>query len=160
MCCPRWLFVVPGMLLISFGVLAYALALPAVTVRNVTFDVHTLLYGSLAILCGYQSVLFAIFTTTFAINEGIRPLTPGVDRFFRLLNLERGVALGLASCIVGLLLMTVPFEVWRISAFGPLDYPRTLRWAIPGTSLLALGFQTILSSFFVSILGMQRRTGA
>jgi hypothetical protein len=28
------------------------------------FDVHTLLYASLAILCGYQAVLFAIFTKT------------------------------------------------------------------------------------------------
>jgi hypothetical protein len=27
---------------------------------------------------------------------------------------------------------------------------------IPGTTLTALGFQTILSSFFVSILGMKR----
>jgi hypothetical protein len=28
---------------------------------------------------------------------------------------------------------------------------------VPGVTLAALGFQTILSSFFVSILGMRRR---
>ena len=157
MCCPRWLFVVPGLLLISLGALAYVLALPAVSVRGITFDVHTLLYGSLAILCGYQSVLFAIFTTTFAVNEGIRPATPSYDRFFRVMDLERGVVLGFLACMVGALLVGVTFETWRTSSFGHLDYPQTMRWAIPGTSLLALGFQTILSSFFVSILGMQRR---
>ena len=41
--------------------------------------------------------------------------------------------------------------------FGNLDYPTTMRWVIPGATLTALGFQTLLSSFFVSILGMRRR---
>jgi hypothetical protein len=157
MCCPRWLFVAPGLVLISFGLLAYALALPAVSVGKVTFDVHTLLYGSLAVLCGYQSVLFAIFTTTFAVNEGIRPATRGYDAFFRWVNLEKGVALGLLACAAGAALMAMTFATWRSADFGRLDYPQTMRFAIPGTSLLAIGFQTILSSFFVSILGMQRR---
>ena len=45
-----------------------------------TFDAHTLLFASLAILCGYQSVLFAIFTKTFAIGEGLMP----EDRVFHM----------------------------------------------------------------------------
>jgi hypothetical protein len=31
-----------------------------------------------------------------------------------------------------------------------------MRWVIPGVTLAAIGFQTILSSFFLSVLGMQR----
>jgi hypothetical protein len=31
-----------------------------------------------------------------------------------------------------------------------------MRWVVPGVTLTALGFQTILSSFFVSILGMKK----
>ena len=46
---------------------------------------------------------------------------------------------------------------WRLVAFGHLDYARTMRWVIPGVTLTALGFQTILSSFFTSILGLNRR---
>jgi hypothetical protein len=46
---------------------------------------------------------------------------------------------------------------WRMTGFGSLDYGRTMRLVIPGATLTALGFQTILSSFFVSILGMRRR---
>lgn len=42
------------------------------------------------------------------------------------------------------------------SGFGPMDYSHNMRWVIPGTTLTALGFQTVLSSFFVSILGMKR----
>jgi hypothetical protein len=157
MCCPRWLFVAPGLCLVAFGLLCYGLALPGATVGGLTFDIHTLLYGSLALLCGYQSVLFAIFTTTFAVNEGIRPATRGYNTFYKLVNLERGLVLGLIACLAGAVLLAVPFAAWQANEFGRLDYPQTMRWAIPGTSLLALGFQTLLSSFFVSILGMQRR---
>jgi hypothetical protein len=34
-----------------------------------------------------------------------------------------------------------------------------MRLVVPGITLTALGFQTILSSFFVSIMGMSRRSG-
>jgi glycosyltransferase involved in cell wall biosynthesis len=53
---PRWLFYLPGVLLIVFGLAGYAIAMPGVPIGGVTFDAHTLLFASLAILCGYQSV--------------------------------------------------------------------------------------------------------
>jgi hypothetical protein len=56
---------------------------------------------------------------------------------------------------VALLLAAV--NEWRIVEFGNLDYAKTMRLVVPGAMLTALGFQTILSSFFVSILGMRRR---
>jgi hypothetical protein len=43
------------------------------------------------------------------------------------------------------------------TGFGNLDYRDTLRWVVPGATLTALGVQTMLSSFFVSILGLSRR---
>jgi len=38
--------------------------------------------------------------------------------------------------------------------FGPLSPARELRIVIPGIVCLTLGFQIILSSFFLSVLGM------
>ena len=81
---PRWLFVVPGALLILLGLIGYGLAMPRTELGGVTFDAHTLLFASLAILCGYQSILFALFTKTFAIGEGLMPEDPYLTRFFRL----------------------------------------------------------------------------
>ena len=46
---------------------------------------------------------------------------------------------------------------WATTGWGHLDYPSTMRVVIPGVAMAALGFQTILSSFFISILGMRRR---
>jgi glycosyltransferase involved in cell wall biosynthesis len=154
---PRWLFLVPGLLLIALGGLGYVLALPRVEIGPVVFDAHTLLFASLAILCGYQAVLFAIFTKTFAMNEGLMPADPRALRFFRLINLERGILIGLAALLGGVGLILAVIWQWSSTGFGRLDYAQTMRWAIPGATLTALGFQTILSGFFVSILGMKRR---
>jgi hypothetical protein len=48
-------------------------------------------------------------------------------------------------------------RVWSSEQFRALDYSRTMRWMIPGVLLLVLGAQAILSSFFLSILGLKRR---
>jgi len=64
---PRWLFLMPGLALILAGAIGYALAMPRVTIGKMTFDVHTLLFASLAIICGYQSIAFALMTKVFAI---------------------------------------------------------------------------------------------
>jgi len=154
---PRQLFVFPGLFLIVLGLLGYGVALPGLSFGGVTFDAHTLLFASLAILCGYQSLLFAVFTKTFAVSERLLPPDPRLSRLFQLVNLERGLLLGTAALLVGLFLLAGAINQWRGVDFGHLDYRHTMRWVIPGATLTALGFQTILSSFFVSVLGMRRR---
>jgi len=154
---PRWLFYLPGVFLIVVGLAGYAIAMPGMTIGGMTFDAHTLLFASLAILCGYQSVLFAIFSKTFAISEGLLPENQRLTRFFQIVNLERGLLLASGSLLVGLVLLLAAFNVWRETGYGSLDYAKTMRLVVPGATLTALGFQTVLSSFFVSMLGMRRR---
>ena len=156
LCTPRWLFLMPGFALIFLGLVGYALALPGVQLGRANLDAHTLLFASLAILLGYQSVMFSIFTKTFAIGEGILPPDKTLARFFELVNLEKGLFAGAVGLLGGLALLSWPAWQWQQSGFGPMNYSHTMRWVIPGATLTALGFQTILSSFFVSILGMKR----
>lgn len=156
-CSPRWLFLVPGILLILLGMVGYAIAMPGMTLKGVTFDAHTLLFASLAILCGYQSVIFAIFTKTFAVTEGLLPEDPRMTRFFKFVTLERGLLASLVVLLTGFSLLIAAVNSWRRVDFGRLDYAQTMRLVVPGATLTALGFQTLLSSFFVSILGMRRR---
>jgi glycosyltransferase involved in cell wall biosynthesis len=152
--CPRWLFFMPGALFVLLGVIGYGLAIPGVTLKGVTFDAHTLLFASLAILCGYQSIFFALFTKTFAIREGLMPEDRRIIRFFEHVNLERGLTVASAVLLFGLVLLLGAVNEWYLADFGLLDYAKTMRWVIPGAMFTALGFQTILSSFLVSILGV------
>ena len=154
---PRWLFLIPGAAIVLVGLLGYALALPGVTIGRATLDAHTLLFASLAIICGYQSILFAIFAKMFAVSEGLLPEDRRMTTLFKVATLERGVMAGAVAMIVGVGLLGGAVRIWVDADFGPLDYAATMRWVVPGFTLTALGLQTVFSSFFMSILGMRRR---
>ena len=157
MCSPRRLFLVPGSAFIAFGLLGYLLAMPGLSIGRSTFDAHTLLFASLAILCGYQWILFAIFAKTFAVTEGFLPPDRQLERFFEVVNLERGLVVAALAMLVGGGLLLAAVRQWWLTGFGHLDYAYTMRFVVPGATLVALGFQTVFSSFFVSILGMRRK---
>src|SRR5271156_3478226 len=90
---PRWLFLYPGIALMAVGAGLGLWLLPAPrTVGNVTFDVHTLLYASAFVLLGFQAIAFAGFTKIFAISEGLLPPDAALDKLFRYITLELGVA--------------------------------------------------------------------
>ena len=155
---PRWLFLYPGMALFALGIMLSAILLPGPRrIGNVVFDVHTLLFAAMAILIGFQSVVFATFTKVFAISEGLLPEDPRLTRMFRYITLEVGLVAGALLILAGAGAWVLGLEYWRIRHFGPLDPEKTLRIVIPGVVCFTLGFQVVLSSFFLSVLGMSRR---
>jgi len=154
---PRWLFLIPGLLVMLLGVLGYAIAFPRLSFGGVTFDVHTLLFASLALICGYQSVAFAVLTKVFAVAEGLLPPDARVARLTRMASLEKCLIAAAAVMLLGMGLLAGAVLQWRAARWGPLNYAYTMRWVIPGVTLTALGFQTILSSFYLSVLTLSRR---
>lgn len=154
---PRWLFLVPGALLVLLGAVGYAIALPGLRIGRVTFDLHTLLFASLSVIAGYQSVVFALLTKVFAISEGLVPADPRLARAARFASLERGLLAGACVMLLGVALLGDALHQWWAVDFGNLSYRHTMRWVIPGMMCTTLGFQTILFSFFLSVLGLGRR---
>jgi hypothetical protein len=154
---PRWLFLVPGSILMLMGLVGYAIALPGLTFNKVTFDAHTLIFSSLFFLAGYQVAQFAIFTKTFAIREGLLPADRRIEKFLRILTLERGLILSLCGLLGGLLLLALAINRWRLVQFGALDYAETMRLVVPGATLTTVAIQTFFSSFVLSLLTLGRR---
>jgi glycosyltransferase involved in cell wall biosynthesis len=155
---PRWLFFYPGVALFIFGIAVTLWLLPSPrTVGAATFDYHTLLFGAMSILIGFQSINFAVFTKFFAITEHLLPEDPRLNKAFRYVTLETGLILGLLLILAGAGTWVFGLSYWRSHHFGPLDPDKTLRIVIPGFVSLTLGVQIVLSSFFVSVLGMGRR---
>src|SRR5262245_54282889 len=105
MYCPRWLFFYPGIIAIILAVIGYGIALPGLRIGGVAFDAHTLLFASLSVLVGYQSVLFAIFTKFFAVSEGLLPEDPYVTRLLKVVTLERGLLIGAGVLVAGVALL-------------------------------------------------------
>jgi glycosyltransferase involved in cell wall biosynthesis len=155
---PRWLFLYPGMGLFMLGVAVGAWLLPGPrTIGSVVFDYHTLLFGAMAILIGFQSINFAVFSKIFAISEGLLPEDLRLNRLYHYVTLEVGLATGALLILFGAGMWLFGLSYWRSHAFGPLDPDKTLRVVVPGFVSLTLGVQIVLSSFFLSVLGMRRR---
>jgi glycosyltransferase involved in cell wall biosynthesis len=155
---PRWLFLYPGIGLFLLGVAISAWLLPGPrTIGKLTFDYHTLLFGAMTILVGFQSINFAAFSKLFATSEGLLPEDPFMNRLYRYITLEVGLIIGAILVLAGAAMWVFGLNYWHNHHFGALDPEKTLRIVIPGFVSLTLGIQIILSSFFLSLLGMGRR---
>ncbi len=149
---PRWTFFVPGLCLIAMGLIGYLFAIPQARIGGIAFDVHTLLIASLVILLGYQAVMFAVLARIFASRENMIPPAPRLEQ----LSVEWALVFSCIFGVAGIAMILAVVAMWYQVDFGPLDYPTTMRWVIPGVTLIAIGFQTTLAALFVGVLKMHR----
>jgi hypothetical protein len=155
---PRWLFFYPGLFLFAAGLIIMLWVLPGPRkVGNVEFDVHTLLYGAAMVLLGFQAVSFAVLGKVFATTTGLMPWPPNFRRLFDWITLETGLIAGGALTLAGLSGLAATFIIWNGRNFGQMDLVHTLRVAIPAVTATALGFQIVLCSFFLSMLGLSHK---
>jgi glycosyltransferase involved in cell wall biosynthesis len=156
---PRWLFLYPGLLLMASGLIVSALLLPGPIMLSpmVGLDVHTLLFALAAVLLGFQAVSFALFARIYALNEGLLPRDPMLERLFKTFTLEVGLGLGAVVLLVGFGGAAYSVAQWSAAGFGPLDARITLRAALPAAAAICLGGQVVLTSFLLSFLGLRKR---
>ncbi len=155
---PRWLFFYPGLALILAGLAVGGWLLPGPQrIGAVEFDIHTLLYAAFAIIIGFQAITFAAFTKVFAISERLLPEDPRLARLVSVLNLEVGLVVGTLCVLLGLGGSLYALSNWGAHSFGALEPVTMLRIVIPAATLLTLGFQVVLASFFLSVLGLKRQ---
>ena len=153
---PRWLFLVPGLLLSALGLAAsIALSFADLRVGAVEFNVGTLAVACMTVIIGFQLVAFAFYTKVFAIAEGLLPDDPKLTRVFKIFTLEKGILVGLAVLLSGGALLAHALWVWRQAGYGLLSVEDNLRRLIPAVTLVVLGVQTVFSSFFMSVLGLK-----
>lgn len=156
--CPRWLFFVPGLFLIVFGLVLGALVQPGpVWIGGVRLGIHSLLFAAACLILGYQAVVFAVFTKTFAIEEKLLPPDSRFQKWFHYITLETGLIAGVILTIAGLVACAGAVFQWGSGSFGLLDPEVTMRLFIPGITGTIVGVQTIFASFFLSVLGLTRR---
>jgi glycosyltransferase involved in cell wall biosynthesis len=153
---PRWLFVIPGLATMVAGLVAVGLLMRGpLRVGEVTFDLNTMVFSSVAVLLGFTAFSFGVFTKIFAIGEGLLPPDPRLSAAFRFVTLEVGLTIGSMLMAGGAIGAVVTVVSWQRSGFAAFEI---MRWVIPSALAVALGFQIVLSSFFLSVLGLRTRT--
>ena len=153
---PRWLFLYPGAGALLAGVMVMAWILPGPRVlAGITFDIHTLMYASLAISVGYQSILFWMFSKVYGLRESIVPWDPWFRKAIGVATLERGLIVALLLLLAGLAIGIGAVAAWGTAQYGPLSPATTMRLVIPSATAILLAFQTAYGSFFLSVLEIQ-----
>lgn len=155
---PRWLFIYPGLVAFVLGGAAVGvLAFGTVTLFGIGFDVTTMVYAMALCVIGYQSLLFAWLTKLYATQEAFLPTSPRYRKIVARWSAERGLLLGLALFLVGILIGVAQLISWGAGGFGEQDPTAVVRIAIPSAIFLMLGFQTMMMSFFSGVLTTPRR---
>jgi len=150
---PRWLFLYPGLAAIAAGVLTMLWLLPGPgRVAGITFDIHTLLYASVAVNVGYQAIQFWTFAKVYGTREGFVPDDPSFRRLMSVATLERGLIAGALLLLLGLGTGVAAVSVWDTTSFGVLSPSQTMRMVIPSATAILLAFQTAYGAFFLSVL--------
>ncbi|MFI8594530.1 glycosyltransferase family 2 protein [Microbacterium sp. NPDC078428] len=155
---PRWLFIYPGLVAFLLGALAVGiLAVGPVRIGDIGFDVTTMVYATALCVIGYQSLLFAWLTKLYATQEAFLPASPRYRSIISRWSSERGLLVGLALFVAGILVGIVQVIRWGGLDFGAQDAAEVVRIALPSALGLMLGFQTIMMSFFAGVLTIPRR---
>jgi glycosyltransferase involved in cell wall biosynthesis len=148
---PRWLFLIPGLALLAAGSLIYIAWILGALPNDLTSLIQLFVFAGLAILCGYQSILFAVFTKVFATRERLLATNEKFERLFEVINLERALAVSALSIVCGIVFL-------GLGLFGTQSWGAgALYLSFIGATAIAIGFQTVLSGFFLSILGLKRK---
>jgi glycosyltransferase involved in cell wall biosynthesis len=155
---PRWLFLYPGIALMLIGTaLGIALLPGPLHIGGLGLDVNAFVYCAVAVIIGFQAVTFSVFARAFAASEGLLPPSKGMEHIFRFVTLEIGLAVGLLLFLAGIGLSVYTVAFWSGRSFGALSTSSTIRLVVPAATFMILGLETVLASFFLSILGINRR---
>ena len=156
---PRWLFFYPGIATFAVGVILSAMLLPGPLPigGGHTLDVDTLTYALGLVLIGAHIPVVADSAKVFGTQEGFLPPNPKFERLFRYFTLETGVLLGCVLLLAGAVILGYAVHLWHAAGFGRMSPERMLRLTLPSATCFMLGVEAIFASFFLSLLGLNRR---
>ena len=151
---PTYLFLVPGLFLFLVGLVGITvLRQGPLSVSGFNIDIHFMLLGSLITMLGYQIINLGLCARTYAITIGFEKHDKLIDFIAKYINLERGIILGLGVFLVGFFISLRILINWVHGNFSSMDEIRNIIFSM---TILIVGVQTIFSSFFLSMLLVEK----
>jgi len=152
---PTYLFLIPGGIIMLLGFLGVlSVALGEITLFGRLLNVHAMVLGSMLTLLGYQIIMLGVYAKAYSWTQGFNTGSLVMTQTLKYFRLEKGLYLGFLFALLGLLVGGLTFVQWAKEGFG---YLWALRPAILSMTFFVLGVQIIFSSFFLSILGIEKR---
>lgn len=139
---PRWLFLWPGVALLTIGVFGFLLLQGGtVAIGDVGLGVHSLLYSCASIIIGTQLTQFAFLIKSLAVSIGFASGGRWFARIREALPMELGALFGIALFIAGLTGSVAVTQGWMREGFQELDPSVVMRSVIPAVTVMIVGIQ-------------------
>jgi glycosyltransferase involved in cell wall biosynthesis len=152
---PSYLFRLPGAILAVVGliIMTYLAGGPQ-SFGTRTWDYHGLMFGALALILGYNLLLFDVMAKAFSVGVGLIEPDRQLTALLAFFSINRGVLIGgvLFLCGAGVLASVV--IGWLQSGGGELMAVRSI---MIGMSAIVLGAQTAFGSFLVDLMLIKHR---
>lgn len=151
---PLFLFFLPGLILFLLGIISMIwLYFGSPQAFGIKFFYHPMFLFSLMIITGYQLIVFSGFAKIYSITH-LEENNKNLEKLFKYITIERASVAGLVAIALGTVLFALILIKWITSNFAGLD---EIKNSIIALTLLAVGIQTVFSSFILSILSIKKR---
>ncbi len=150
---PNWLFMVPGTIFFAFGLfLILAILNGPLVIGSMQFDIHPMIFGAFLTIIGLQTIIFGlqskIYSKSIGLGNESRTLK-FIDKYF---TLEKGTVIGLAISFIGIAILIYIFNTWL-----NVGFVQQIKLMLAGMTLTVLGIQIIFSSWFLNMIGIEKR---
>lgn len=156
---PNWLFLLPGILLATIGLIGLILLLNGQLFlsNNHSLGIHSMLYFSSFIIIGFNLCLFFILNKLYSYNIGLIEKLDKITKRIVKIPTHILIIIGSLFIVTGLGISIYSLLKWQSVSFGSLDPTNFMLKVIPANSLLILGAETIFSSILINIMNIKHK---
>lgn len=152
--CPNKLFLWPGAFFFLFGILIHLVTLLGlIRYKGQALSNVTGIFGIIFSIVGFEILNLGFHVKTYSWSRRFEKHNKLLFNFYRIFKLEKGLMLGTAMVIMGVLILTNLIIKWLHSKFMPLPHPE---WASFAATLIITGSNIIFSSFFISAMSIKK----
>ena len=155
---PEYLFLVPGLTLVTAGVIGCCLLSQGAVhlTHTLSLDVHTLVVACFSIRIGAQLVMFSALARRYTVMEGVLPTSRGSQHLILGLTLESILQGALVLLLAGSAGVAWAIYGWAQGGFGPILYNNVMRLLVPSMTAIALAIQLGAAGFLASVFTLRR----
>lgn len=152
--CPNKVFLAPGIILLTLGMLIHILVLLGVVqYEGRSLGVVTGIFGTIFSVVGFEILSLGLHAKTYSWSRRFDRHNPKLKKFYKIFKLETGLLFGVTLLTAGSLILTRIVWLWLQSNLAPLPNPE---WASFAATLVILGLGTMFSSLFISAMSMKK----
>jgi hypothetical protein len=151
---PKWLFVVPGTILLATGVvLASAVSMGTFRIPGgAALDLNSFIVACFLAILGTQAIGFGMMARRYGAIMGILPMGPRSRWLRNFATTDNVVLFAVLMFLVGIAIFLAAFRSWAMVNFGNLETHYAPRAVIAGFSLIVIAVQTAFQAFIIGLM--------